>query len=132
VSSYRLIYVGLGLLVVATVVLAIAFSGGGETTPLPPPIESLTPRPNDQVLAQAMLEVDLEAGYRASIYVDGFLLPENEVVFVEATGVHRWEPSVQSVVITEWVSGTHEIRIVWDSLGGLPSPGEFSWTFRIQ
>jgi len=131
-SNYRVIYLGIGLVVVAVVALAVAFGGGNEPAPLPAPIESLTPHPGDRALAQAILEVDLEAGYRAAIYLDGFLLPENEVVFVEPTGVHRWQPSPQSVVVPDWTPGDHEIRIVWDSLGGLPSPGEFTWTFRIQ
>lgn len=131
-SSYRVIYFGIGLVVVAAVVLGIAFGGGSEPSPLPAPIESLLPRPNDRALSQAILEVDLEGGYRASIYLDGFLLPENEVVFVEPTGVHRWQPSPLSVVVPEWTPGMHEVKIVWDSLGGLPSPGEFTWSFRIQ
>ncbi|MGH8923540.1 MAG: hypothetical protein ACRDWA_02665 [Acidimicrobiia bacterium] len=129
---YRLVYVGLGLVALAAVLLAVAFGGGGEPTPLPEPIESLTPHPNDSALAQAILEVDLESGYRAQIYVNGFLIPENEVAFVEPTGVHRWQPSPQSLVMQAWTPGTHEVRIVWDSLSGLPSPGEFEWTFRVQ
>lgn len=131
-NAYRLVYFGIALVVIAAVVLAVAFGRGAEPAALPAPIESVTPRPNDQVLAQTILEVDLEAGYQALIYVDGFLLPENEVAFVEPTGVHRWQPTIQSVVLNEWTSGTHEVRIIWDSLGGLPSPGEFTWSFRIQ
>ncbi len=131
-GPYRVIYFGIGLVVVAVVILAVAFGGGNEPLPLPAPIEALTPHPNDVALSQAILEVDLEAGYLASIYVDGFLLPDNEVIYVEPTGVHRWQPSSQSVVVAEWTPGTHEVRIVWDSLGGLPSPGEFIWSFRIQ
>jgi hypothetical protein len=129
---YRLVYIGLGLVAVAAVLLAVAFGGGGEPTRLPDPIESLTPHPNDSALTQAILEVDLMAGYRAQIYVNGFLIPENEVVFVEPTGVHRWQPTPSSLVMHAWTPGTHAIRIVWDSLSGLPSPGEFEWTFRVQ
>ena len=127
-----MVYVGLGLVVVAALALAVAFGGNGEPTPLPPPIEAITPHPNDSVLAQAILEVDLEAGYRAQIYVDGFLIPENEVAFVEATGVHRWQPRPNSLVILSWSPGEHQVRIVWDSLSGLPRPGEFEWSFRVQ
>lgn len=129
---YRLIYSGLGLVALAAVLLAVAFGGGGEPTPLPDPIESLTPHPNDSALSQAILEVDLMAGYRAQIYVNGFLIPENEVVFVEPTGVHRWQPTPNSLVMQAWTPGTHAVRIVWDSLSGLPSPGEFEWSFRVQ
>lgn len=127
-----MIYVGLGLLALAAVLLAIAFGGGGEPTELPEPIESITPHPNDSALTQAILEVDLESGYQAQIYVNGFLIPENEISFVEPTGVHRWQPSPDSLVMAAWSPGIQEVRIVWDSLTGLPSPGEFEWTFRVQ
>lgn len=129
---YRLIYLGLGLLVTAAVVLGIAFGRGGEPTPLPAPIESLSPRPNDRTLAQAVLEIDLEAGYIAQVFVDGFPIPETELVFVEGTGVHRWQPKPASLVFATWPPGDHTIRIVWDSIAGLPNPGEYTWVFRVQ
>jgi hypothetical protein len=130
--KYRFIYVGLGLVVLAAVLLALAFGGGGEATPLPEPIESLVPSPNDSALTQAIIEVDLETGYRAQLFVDGFPIPENEVDFTEATGVHRWQPTASGLIMQSWTPGIHEVRIVWDSLSGLPSPGEFEWSFRIQ
>lgn len=129
---YRLIYLGLGFLVLAAVVLGIAFGRGGDPTLLPPPIESLTPRPNDRALAQSVLEVDLAPGYTAQIFVDGFPIPESEIVFVEATGVHRWKPSVTSLIFDRWTPGDHTILVSWDTLAGLPQPGEFIWTFRVQ
>ena len=123
---------GISLVALAAVLFGIAFGRGGEPTELPAPVESLTPHPNDSVLAQAIVEVDLEAGYRAEIYVDGFLVPANEVSFVESTGVHRWQPRPNSLVMVAWSPGAHVVRIVWDSLSGLPSPGDFEWSFRVQ
>lgn len=129
---YRLVYLGLALVAVAAVVLGIAFGGTGEPAPLPAPIEGLDPAPDDATLAQAILEIDLAAGYRADIFIDGFLVPPAEVVYVEATGVHRWQPVTDSLVFDRWTPGEHMVRIVWDTLTGLPSPGEFTWTFRVQ
>lgn len=129
---YRLVYVGLGLVVVAAVTLAIAFGGGGEPVDLPDIVESLGPGPGDSALAQAILEVDLQPGFVAQIFIDGFPIPPAEVAFVEATGVHRWQPAATSLIFDRWPPGEHEVRIVWDSLAGLPRPGEFTWTFRVQ
>ena len=129
---YRLVYVGLGLIVVAAVALAVAFGGGGDPVALPAVVESLRPGPGDSVLAQAILEVDLQPGFRAQIFIDGFPIPPAEVTFVEATGVHRWQPAPTSLVFDRWSPGEHEVRIVWDSLAGLPQPGQFTWTFRVQ
>lgn len=129
---YRLVYVGLGLIVVASVALAVAFGGGGEPVTLPAVVESLGPGPGDSALAQAIIEVDLQPGFLAQIFIDGFPIPPGEVTFVEATGVHRWQPAPTSLVFDRWSPGEHEVRIVWDSLAGLPQPGEFTWTFRVQ
>lgn len=129
---YRLIYLGLGLVVVAALILGTIFARSGEPSPLPPPIESVSPRPSERALAQSVLEVDLEAGYVAQIFVDGFPIPESELVFVEPTGVHRWQPKPSSLVFATWTPGDHTVRIVWDTLAGLPNPGEFTWVFRVQ
>lgn len=129
---YRLVYAGLGLIAVAAVALAVAFGGGGDPVALPAVVESLGPGPGDTALAQAIIEVDLQPGFLAQIFIDGFPIPAGEITFVEATGVHRWQPAATSLVFDRWSPGEHEVRIVWDSLAGLPQPGEFSWTFRVQ
>ncbi|HSL25287.1 MAG TPA: hypothetical protein VLA54_03325 [Acidimicrobiia bacterium] len=129
---YRFIYLALALVTMAAIALGVAFGRGGEPALLPLPIEALHPLPNDATLAQAVLEVDLQVGYRADIYIDGFPVPGAEVTYVEATGVHRWQPVATSLVFDRWAPGEHVIRIVWDTLAGLPSPGEFTWTFRVQ
>ena len=129
---YRYVYVGLACLVVAAIAFGIAFGRSGEPAPLPPPIEAISPESNTTVLRQAYVEVDLEPGYRAQIYINGFLVPDQEVTFVESTGVHRWQPSATSLILDQWLPGQHEIRLVWDTIIGLPAPGEFTWTFRVQ
>jgi hypothetical protein len=126
---YRLIYTGLGLVLVAVVALGLVLSTEGEQIVLPEPLESVSPEPGDLVPPQTGLEIDLEVGYEATILVDGF--PINEATFVEATGVYRWSPGPTSPVISEWSPGEHTIRVVWDTYTGLPDPGSFEWTFRV-
>lgn len=129
---YRYVYIGLGCLVVAAIALGVAFGGTGEPAPLPAPIESIFPERNGIVLRQAYVEIDLEPSYRAQIFVNGFLVPDTELTYVESTGVHRWQPSATSLILDAWLPGQHEIRVVWDTIVGLPAPGEFTWTFRVQ
>ena len=95
-------------------------------------IEALGPGPGESALAQAALEIDLQPGFAAQIFIDGFPVPGSEVAFTEATGVHRWQPAADSLVFDRWLPGEHVVRIVWDRMAGLPEPGEFSWTFRVQ
>lgn len=130
--SYRLIYVGLAALAVAAVALTVAFAPEGETTELPRPIEAVFPRPNERVIRQTTIDVDLEVGYEADIFVDGIQLPTGEVAYVEATGVYRWGPRIDSVLMTAWTPGDHTVRVDWERVVDTPSTGSFEWTFRVQ
>ena len=130
VSRYRAIYVGLALTLVAVVALGIAFGspdrpGAGR----PPQIEAVSPEPGETVVRQTRIEVDLVAGYAMDLYLDGFLVPTEELFFVEGTGVYSWQPGTNRV-ITELSPGQHEVTIRWRTLSGLPDEGEYSWTFR--
>lgn len=129
---YRLIYAGLGALALAVVVLGIAFGGGGEPLVFEHPLEAVKPEPNDQVLRQAILEVDVAVGYDVAIFVDGFRVPTEEVQFVEATGVYRWQPSPFGLYLQEWSTGAHTVVIEWDTFSGTPDPGRFEWEFRVS
>src|SRR5690554_4941568 len=126
---YRLIYIGLGLLGAAALILGIVFAKDGDPTDLPGALVSVSPEPNELVPPQAVLEVVLPVGYRAEIWVDGW--PITDFTFVEATGVHRWSPSPGHPTIQTWSSGEHRVRIEWDTYSGLPDPGEWEWIFRV-
>lgn len=128
--SYRFLYIGLGLLAVAAVSIGIVFSPEGEPTEIPLPIEAVFPLPNDVAIRQAVVEVDLEVGYVADVFVDGY--PVIDANFEEATGVYSWSPSPNSPIFTEWTPGEHAVRVVWRKISGAPDFGEFEWTFRIQ
>ena len=127
---YRLIYMGLGLLGLAAVLLGFAFSTEGESADLPEVLEAISPQPGDIVPQQTGLEIDLPVGYEAEIYVDGW--PISDARFVEATGVYKWAPSPSSPTIQEWRPGPHTVRIVWDTYSGLPDRGSYQWTFRVS
>lgn len=126
---YRFIYLGLGLVLVAAVAFGFALSDSGEPVVLPGPIEGVYPLPGDQVPPQSEIQVDLEVGYSADIYIDGWLVAD--ATFVEGTGVYRWSPSPSNPTINEWTPGEHTVRVVYDTVNGLPDPGEFEWTFRV-
>ena len=126
---YRLIYIGLGLLGAAALILGFVFAKEGEGVELPGALVSVSPQPGEMVPPQATLEVVLPVGYRAQIWVNGW--PVTDFTFIEATGVHRWAPSANDPNIQTWPSGEQRVRITWDTYTGLPDPGEFEWTFRV-
>lgn len=125
---YRLIYLGLGLLALAAVALGFVFAQDGDPVELPHPIEAISPTPGSTVIRQGTVELDLEIGYEAIIFVDGFPVPDAR--FVEATGVYSWSPGPASAVMTEWTPGEHAVRVEWQRVTGTPEFGEFEWTFR--
>ena len=121
------------------VTLAVSYAGVDSTPPESAnraPVESVEPAPGDLVPRQSVIEIDLEAGYRAELWVlmnasagTWQRVPDSEVTFVEGTGVHTWVPG-PGRVIEEWASGDHTLRVVWDTITGLPDIGEYEWTFR--
>lgn len=129
---YRVIYIGLGGLAIAIAALGFVFAPEGGGTELSPPIEEVFPLPNNSVIRQTTIEVDLEIGHEAVIYVDGFAIPENELAYSEATGVYRWSPGPTSLIMSAWEPGDHTIRVEWMRITGAPLRGEFEWSFRVQ
>jgi hypothetical protein len=130
--NHRLIYFGLGSLLVAVIALGIAFNPQGDAVALPTQLEGVTPRPNDSVLRQAVVEADMAPGYVATLFVDGFRVPDAEVTIIEATGVFRWAPSPLGAYLTEWAPGEHTVVVEWNSIAGSSDAGSFEWVFRIQ
>lgn len=116
----------------ATLSICFVFGRGGDPLTLPDPLERVSPNPYDAVLPQSGLEVDLQVGYEARIYVDGYPIPESELSFQEGVGVYRWRPGSRSLVAERWAVGEHTIRVEWEKVYGLPDVGQFTWTFRVQ
>lgn len=126
---YRLLYIGLGLFAVAAIAFGLVFSAEGDEEILPGALESVSPSPGDLVPLQATVEIDLEAGYAAVIYVDGWQVAD--ATYVEGTAVYRWTPSPANATFTEWTPGEHTIRVEWDTIAGMPDPGSYEWSFRV-
>ena len=127
--NYRLIYLGLGLALVAVVALGIAFgSAGGDPVPLPDPVEAISPRPGDSVQRQAPIEVDMRAGYDLEMFIDGVRIPDAELVVVPATGIYSWRPGPDRL-FEEWSRGNHQVRILWNTTVGLTDTGSYDWSF---
>ena len=130
-TRYRVILVLLGLTFIAVIVGAVLISPSGRPAVIPDVVERVAPQDGDLVLRQTSIEVKLQPRYRASFVIDGVAIPQADVLFVEATGLHIFEPG-QGKAIAEWTPGTHRVLIEWDRLVGLPDPGSYRWVFRAQ
>lgn len=129
---YGFIYGALAVIAVAIAALGFIFAPEGGVTELKPPIEEVFPLPNNSVIRQTTIEVDLEVGYEATIFVDGFAIPADELSYSDATGTYRWAPSPLSLVMDAWEPGEHTVRVEWIRIIGAPLEGDFEWTFRVQ
>jgi hypothetical protein len=131
VSRYRLVYLGLGLALVAVIGATWALSGDGEPKSLPAAVELIAPAPDATVSRQASIVVDMAAGYSIELTVDGITIPASELVAVPALVRFEWTPGTGQS-FTEWVPGPHEVELSWNAAAGLPDIGSYSWVFRSQ
>ncbi len=140
-AQYRLIYFGLAAALVAVIALGLAFANpDGEAAELPEALESIHPQPGSQVSSIDSFEVDLPVGYVAELWIDfrgsgsadanWVRIPDNEITFVEATGVHSWRPGPDRL-LDSWQPGRQRVRVVWDTISGLPDAGAHEWAFRV-
>lgn len=130
-NRYRLTFALLGLALAGVVVGAVILAPSGRVVELPEAIESIAPEDGATVLHQTQLEIDMKVGYAIEVFVDGIGIPIGELDFTEATGKYVLQP-VPGSTIEEWQPGVHSIFIRWDRTAGLPDPGEWRWTFRVQ
>ncbi|MEX2322525.1 MAG: hypothetical protein WEA29_01985 [Acidimicrobiia bacterium] len=131
-AAFRRLMIGLGLALAALVVTLAVLDTDGDPLELPGALRSVYPHPNDMVLSQVGLEINLPVGYEITLTVDGVGIPESEISVTPEIGQFRWRPA-PGRVIEGWEPGEHTIEITWDRVaGGPPDPGGFSWEFRVS
>ena len=130
-TTYRVILLLLGLALIAVVVGAVLFAPSGDNTGYPPALERVEPIDGSLMFGQPRVVVDLESGYRAQLTIDDVVVPEDQIIWTEATGLHVFEPGPAKVVEV-WSPGFHVVTAEWDRVSGLPDPGMFTWSFRVQ
>ena len=54
-----------------------------------------------------------------------------EIEATPETGKYVWRPG-DNTIIPEWTVGIHTVWVRWDRISGLPDPGEWRWSFRVQ
>ena len=130
-NRYRISYTLLGLALAVVAIGAIVFAPSGELTDVPEVLESYSPENESTVLRQIEVEIDLPVSYELVLVIDGVTIPESEINVIEETGKFTWRPS-DTTIIPEWSVGLHTVWVRWDRGTGLPDPGEWIWSFRVQ
>lgn len=130
-TRHRVVLTLLGLALVVVVALAIVLAPDGRQVAIPPAVESVDPPNEATVLHQTELEINMQPGYAVEVHVDGWLIPTDEITFVESTGVYRWRPGA-GMTLETWSPGIHTVQITWQKTTGVPDAGEYRWVFRVQ
>lgn len=130
-TRYRIVFLLLGLALAAVIAASLFLFPEGRDVAQPGAIESVSPAPDQTVLRQVDLVIDMRVGYEIEIYVDGRPLPASEVTTTEATGVRTWRPG-PGLTYEEWTPGIHAIQVTYERISGTADVGEFRWVFRVQ
>ncbi len=130
-NRHRITFTLLGLALAAVVIGTVIFAPTGQPTEVPATVESYSPANEATVLRQIQVEIDLPIDYEITLVVDGVTIPSSEITSVPETGKFSWRPG-ETTIIPEWSEGIHTVWVRWDRISGLPDPGEWSWSFRVQ
>ncbi len=130
-ATYRLIYGGIGLTILAIVLLTWAFAPSGIQPDYPPGLERVSPSNGETVLTQGLIEVDLEPNYRLRLNIDGLDIPQDQVNSVGGgTGIHLWSPG-PGRAFSSWTPGEHVVTVEFFNPTGVGG-GTYTWSFRTQ
>jgi hypothetical protein len=130
-TTYRMILLLLGLAFIVVVVGTVLFGPTGAGGGYAPPVERVEPAEGSLMFRQPKITLDLQAGYRAHLAIDGIVVPDDEVIWTEVTGLHVFAPGPGKAIET-WTPGIHVVVADWDRVRGLPDPGSLTWSFRVQ
>lgn len=130
-NRYRLTFTFLGLALAVVAIGAVVLAPAGGPTEVPEALESYSPTDGATVLRQIDVEIDLPVDYQITLVIDGITIPDAEIDSTPETGLFTWRPD-ETTVIPEWTVGFHTVWVRWDRTSGLPDPGEWTWTFRVQ
>ena len=121
----------LGLALAAVAIGAVVFAPSGKQSTPPDVLESYAPADRSTVLRQIGVEIDLPINYAIDLVIDGVPIPDAEIMVTDETGRFTWRPG-PTTIIPEWTPGIHTVWVRWDRISGLPDPGEWIWSFRVQ
>lgn len=147
---------GISIALVAAVALFVIglsmAQTGDEAIPkiTDPAIEQVIPLPGSLVLRQSQVGIDLAAGYRGVLVIDGVELPTSDLVAVDpaAGGVAppaaldaQFDPAQNTVVFTpregatieEFAPGEHTVTAVfWRMDQGRETARSYTWRFKVS
>lgn len=123
------------MLAVAASLLAVAivvYMGNPTSTDLPTAVQAVEPAPNDEVLSQTDIKVDLAVGYTAEVEVNGVPIPEEQLTRVEALNQVSFQPGPDQSV-TRLLPDRNCVRVrYWLIAAGDQDAKFYNWCFTAS
>jgi len=128
------------LVIIGGLALAAAFFAGAvliyqnnpDPNGLPVAIQSVSPAPNDEVLRQADITVDLAVGYTAELMINGISIPESELFRVPALNQVTYEPGSLKTIQTLLPDRNCATITYWLIAGNRADNNTFDWCFTAS
>ena len=125
-----------GLVAAAAIVLAVGVAvtdlNKPDDTPQSEVVERYVPKPDDEVLRQAELGIDLASGYEGTLTVNGVEIPEDELRRVPPQNEVYFTPG-EGKAVERLLAGRNCVTAtVWRSAEGddTPNKRDLSWCFE--
>jgi hypothetical protein len=142
----------LAVVAVASIVLGLTLARTGDDAApkiTDPAVTAVFPRQNDLVLAQSTIGIDLAAGYRGVLFVDGEELPTSDLTPADpAVGSQPaitrdavFDPAQNTVVFTpregatieRFEAGEHNVTAVfWRMDESRARARSYTWRFKVS
>lgn len=121
------VMIGLAVALGVTAVLLRTGDGGPAVADV---IEELVPAPNDEVLSQNPVGVDLVAGYTARLQINGVDIPESQLRRIEALNQVSYQPDAGKVIESLRADVNCATVFYWPLALGEDASSTFTWCFN--
>ena len=123
-----------GLLAVVAILLAISVSSSDTSQPVTRAsnVEQVRPSPGGILRPQSEVSFDLTDGYTGRLYIDGEIVPEDQLEIVLSLGQFTFRPG-EGQIIEIFEAGPHTAKIFyWEAdKPEPPEPQNYSWDFKV-
>jgi len=123
------VMIGLAALLATTAVLLRTGDGGPAIADV---IEELVPAPNDEVLSQNPVGIDLIAGYTARLQINGVDIPESQLRRIDALNQVSFQPDQGQVIESLRADVNCVTAFYWPIALGEEAGSPFTWCFNAS
>ncbi len=122
----------LGAIVAIFFVISVSSSDTIPTKSVASNVEKVMPPPGGLQRPQAEVSFDLQDGYIGRLFIDGEVIPDDQLEKVVSLGQYTFRPG-KGNVIEQFTAGTHQAQIFyWPADQPEPSsPQNYQWSFQV-